>query len=167
MTRLNRSLATALLAISVAAATASAQGTPKPGQAMNNNFNNLFNNILAMAKDFPAEKYDYRPTPEVRSFREVLIHIMGGGAYAATFLKVEGAQWGDFDATKYKTKAEVVALVEKTIADCRTRLKEIDDERWAKTLAPWPAVIEHSAEHFGQLIVYYRLNGLVPPQSRK
>src|SRR5258706_1246282 len=133
------------------AATASAQGAPKPGQAMANNFNGLFTKILAMAKDFPAEKYDYRPTPEVRTFREVLIHIMGGGEYAATFLKVEGAQWGDLDATKYKTKAEVVALVEKTIAACKDRLKEIDDDRWSKTLAPWPAVIEHSAEHFGQL----------------
>lgn len=167
MTTVQRSLATALLAISVAAATTSAQGTPKPGQAMNNNFNNLFTNILAMAKDFPAEKYEYRPTPEVRTFREVMIHIMGGAIFASKFLKVEGAQWDEMDVAKYKTKADVVALVEKTIADCKARLKEIDDERWAKTLAPWPAVIEHSAEHFGQLVVYYRLNGLVPPESRK
>ncbi len=31
----------------------------------------------------------------------------------------------------------------------------------------WTSAIEHSAEHFGQLVVYYRASGLVPPESRK
>jgi hypothetical protein len=31
----------------------------------------------------------------------------------------------------------------------------------------WMAAIEHSAEHYGQLVVYYRANNLVPPRSRR
>jgi len=92
-----------LLAISVAAATASAQGTPKPGQAMNNNFNSLFTKILAMARTSRGE-IRLPAHSEVRTFREVLIHIMGGGVYAATFLKVEGASWGDLDAASTKPR---------------------------------------------------------------
>ena len=43
----------------------------------------------------------------------------------------------------------------------------IPPERFHTTLAPWLAVIEHNAEHYGQLIAYYRANGVVPPSSRQ
>jgi hypothetical protein len=45
-------------------------------------------------------------------------------------------------------------------------LKGIPDDRFKETLAPWLSVIEHSAEHYGLLVAYYRANGLVPPESR-
>ena len=45
-------------------------------------------------------------------------------------------------------------------------LKETPEERFTKSLGPWLAVIEHAAEHYGQLVVYYRANGMVPPESR-
>ena len=38
--------------------------------------------------------------------------------------------------------------------------------RYNETVQPWLSVIEHSGEHYGQLVVYYRINGLVPPESR-
>ena len=39
--------------------------------------------VLEMAKDFPEDKYDFRLKPEMRSFRELIVHIAGGNIYAA------------------------------------------------------------------------------------
>jgi len=139
---------------------------PTPSQAIRGSFANLNKEVLAMAKDFPEDKYDYRPGKDVRSFGEVIIHIVSGNAFAAKAGRGEKAQWDELDAKDYKTKAEMVAALEKSIDDASATLKATPDEKFATTLFPWMAVIEHEAEHFGQLNAYYRVNGLVPPQSR-
>jgi hypothetical protein len=45
-------------------------------------------------------------------------------------------------------------------------LKATPEDRFTKTVEPWLDVIEHAGEHYGQLVVYYRNNALVPPESR-
>ncbi len=122
--------------------------------------------ILEMAKDFPADKYDYQPTKEMRSFGAVLIHIASGYVYAAKKGRGENVQWDELDPKNFKTKAEVVAALQKSIEDATAVLKAVPDEQFAKNLQPWIAVSEHAAEHYGLLVAYYRLNGLVPPESR-
>ena len=119
-----------------------------------------------MAKDFPEEKYGYKPTPEVRSFGEVIVHIFSGNVYAAKAGRGEKANWDELDAKNYKTKAATVEALAKSINDATATLKAVPNARFTTTLSPWLSVIEHSAEHYGQLVVYYRLNGLVPPASR-
>jgi hypothetical protein len=57
-------------------------------------------------------------------------------------------------------------MMEKTIADANVTLKSVSDTDLSKSVEPWLSVIEHSAEHYGLLVAYYRANGLVPPQSR-
>jgi hypothetical protein len=52
------------------------------------------------------------------------------------------------------------------VDDATATIKSTPDDRFKETLAPWPSVIEHAAEHYGQLVVYYRLNNMVPPESR-
>ena len=119
-----------------------------------------------MAKDFPEDKYSYRATKDVRSFREIVVHVASGNAYAAKAGRGEKANWDEIDPKGYPTKASAVALLEKTTADATAALKATPDDRWAKTVQPWLAVIEHAGEHYGQLVVYYRNNGMVPPESR-
>ena len=120
-----------------------------------------------MARDFSAEKYNYRPGPGVRSFGEVMVHIASGNVFApAKAGRGEQVNWDELDAKNYPTKDSIVALVQKSIDDAGATLKAVPDEQFAKTLAPWMAVIEHEAEHFGQLVAYYRVNGIVPPESR-
>jgi uncharacterized damage-inducible protein DinB len=162
------------LAIGLAAALcASAQGQkqpPTPAQDIRRGFASVNKQLLEMAKDFPEDKYDYRPTKEVRTFREVIVHVISGNAFGAKADRngqVDWKQWSELDAKNYKTKAEVVAALEKSIADADAALKAIPDERFTKTLVPWTSIIEHAGEHYGQLVVYYRANGLVPPASRK
>jgi len=76
----------------------------------------------------------------------------------------EKVQWDRLDPKNYKTKEEVVALFEKSIADSTATLKSLPADSFRKSLDPW--LIEHSAEHYGLLVAYYRANGLVPPASQ-
>ena len=78
----------------------------------------------------------------------------------------ENVNWDELDPKDYKTKAQVVALMEKSIADAEATLKGLPDDSFAKAIEPWIGVTEHSAEHYGLLVAYYRANGLVPPASR-
>jgi hypothetical protein len=118
-----------------------------------------------MAKDFPADKYNFRLKPETRTFGEVIVHIGSGSVYAAKAGRGEKVKWDELDARNYPANAAIVALMEKTIADSTATLKE-NPEGWQKSLEPFLSSIEHSAGHYGLLVAYYRANGLVPPESR-
>ena len=143
-----------------------AQAPSTPAKSFAANFEDVNRRLLAMAKDFPEEKYGYRATKDVRSFGEIIVHVSSGNAYAAKAGRGEKANWDEIDPKQYTTKAAKVALLEKTIADSTATLKATPEDRWAKTVQPWLAVIEHAGEHYGQLVVYYRNNGMVPPESR-
>jgi uncharacterized damage-inducible protein DinB len=151
------------------AATTSAQPQrqpPSPQQALMAHFASVNKRLLEMAKDFPADKYGYKPTPEVRTFGEVLVHVVAGNVYAAKAAQDPAANWDEIDAGKYKTKPEIVAALEKSVNDATAALKATPADRFGKSPEPWLSVIEHAGEHYGQLVVYYRANGLVPPASR-
>jgi hypothetical protein len=95
-----------------------------------------------------------------------MVHIAGGNVYAAKAGRGEKVAWDDLDPKNYANKTAVVAMMEKTIADANVTLKSVSDTDLSKSVEPWLSVIEHSAEHYGLLVAYYRANGLVPPQSR-
>jgi len=119
-----------------------------------------------MAKDFPADKYDYSLKPEMRSFGAVIVHIASGNVYAAKAGRGENVNWDELDPKNYKTKEEVITLLERSISDANATLETLPDSSFAKSVEPWLSVTEHSAEHYGLLVAYYRANGLVPPASR-
>ena len=123
--------------------------------------------VLDMAKDFPADKYDYKLRPEMRTFGAVIVHIASGNIYAAKAGRGEKVKWDELDPANYKTKEEAVALLEKSIADATATLKSRPEESFHKSVEPWLAVIEHAGEHYGLLVAYFRANGMVPPASRK
>src|SRR5262249_28740725 len=137
-----------------------------PAQSIRAYFQSVDRKVLAMAKDFPAEKYSFRLKPEMRSFGEVIVHIASGNIYATKAVHDRTVKWDELDAKNYKSKTEIVALLEKSINDSETALKAEPDESFAKSVEPWTAVFEHSAEHYGLLVAYYRANDLVPPESR-
>ena len=144
-----------------------AQNPPRTtAQSIRGHFASINKHILDMAKDFPEDKYDYKLKPEMRTFAAVLVHVVSGNVYAAKAGRGEQVDWDELDPKNYKTKAEVVALVEKSIADSEETLKSVSDESLSKRIEPWISVIEHSAEHYGLLVAYYRASGLVPPESR-
>jgi uncharacterized damage-inducible protein DinB len=143
-----------------------AQTPSTPAKSFTAQFEDVNRRLLDMAKDFPAEKYGYRATKDVRSFREIIVHVASGNAFAAKAGRGEKVKWDEIDPKGYATKAAAVALLEKTIADANATLKATPEDRFTKTVEPWLSVIEHAGEHYGQLVVYYRINGMVPPESR-
>ena len=144
-------------------------------------WNGVGNKLVAMAEDFPEDKYDFKPTPEQRSFAEQLLHVAGADYLFMSAIggKKMGPEGGEDPSRKdFKTKADVVNLMKKALADGAALIKEQGDGGLDKTAkypfgnrmmhasAIWGDAIEHSGEHYGQLVVYYRVNNMVPPASR-
>jgi uncharacterized damage-inducible protein DinB len=166
------------LAQDAIAKTDSSKATPSESQIALAQWNEIGKKLIAMAEDFPEDKYDYKATPAVRSFAEQLLHAAGGMYYFTSPAQGQTVPDGDPPRSKYKTKADVVAYVKKAVEDGAAVIKSkgdkgmndlaTDPETKQKTpiYAMAYGLIEHSGEHYGQLVVYYRLSGLVPPESR-
>jgi DinB superfamily len=164
------SLRKALYCVSIillATAPVISQSTKTAPQQLRSYFTGVDKQILEMAKDFPEDKYDFRLKPEMRSFGAVIVHVASGNIYAAKAGRGEKVKWDELDPKDYKTKAAVVALLEKAIADSEGTLKGVSDDALTKSIEPWLGVLQHSSEHYGLLVAYYRANGMVPPASRK
>ena len=161
--------------------------TPSPAQSRSNEmlerWNDIGNKLVAMAKDFPEDKYDFKVQKDQRTFALNLLH-----AAALDFVLIRrisgsniGPDFGEGDnptRDQFKTKADVVKFVEEAVADGAKVIQEQGDagldkttkffgNRMAHNSTIWTFAIEHSGEHYGQLVVYYRANNLVPPDSRR
>ncbi len=147
-------------------AAAYAQPQPlTPAQRVGRYFTGVNDQVLEMAKDFPADKYDFKLKPEMRSFGDVIVHVASGNIYAAKAGRGEQVKWDELDPKDYKGKDAIVALLQKSIDDANATMKD-NPEGPKKNLEPWLAVMQHASEHYGLLVAYYRANGLVPPASR-
>lgn len=138
-----------------------------PADTLKRSFDYINNKVLEMAQDFPADKYNYKLKPEMRSFGSVIVHIASGNIYAGKAGMGEKVKWDDQeqDAAKYPTKAACVEMLKKSIAAANAAIKA-NPEGPDKNLQPFLSVLQHSSEHYGLLVAYYRANGLVPPESR-
>jgi len=146
-------------------------------------WNDIGNKLVAMARDFPEDKYDFKVQKDERTFAQNLLH-----AAALDFVlirRVSGSNLGpDFgqgdnpSRDVFRTKADVVKFVQEAVADGAKVIQEQGDAGLDKTTISfgnrlahnsyiWMFAIEHSGEHYGQLAVYYRANNLVPPDSRR
>jgi uncharacterized damage-inducible protein DinB len=148
-------------------------------QAVLEQWNDIGRKLVAMAEDFPEDKYDFKPTPAQRSFAEQLLHAAGAN-YFFTNLAMGQKPPAEEDPKRdqYKTKADVVAFVKKSMADGAAAIKAKGDAGMAALVVePFShqqmrisdmayGFAEHMGEHYGQLAVYYRVAGLVPPESR-
>jgi uncharacterized damage-inducible protein DinB len=150
-----------------------------PSQVVLDSWNDIGRKLIAMAEDFPEDKYDFKTTPAQRSFAEQLLHAAGANYFFTTLaLGQKLPAQEDPKRDQYKTKADVVAFVKKSFADGAAAIKTKGDKGMADLLtdpdsnqqvrvSDWAyGFIEHSGEHYGQLVVYYRVAGLVPPESR-
>ncbi len=160
---------------------------PSPARSrseeMLDNWNNIGNKLVAMAQDFPEDKYDFKVQKDQRTFALNLLH-----AAALDFVLIRrisgsnvGPDFGEGDnptREQFKTKADVVKFVQEAVADGAKVIQQQGDtgldnttkffgNRMAHNFSIWTFAIEHSAEHYGQLVVYYRANDLVPPDSRR
>lgn len=155
-----------LIGATAAKAQSGANPAPRPEQVLQRNWDDIGSKILAMAKDWPEDKYSYRPNDQVRTFGQILVHVAASNYFAinpATGKSTKGLQ---DDPKGYETKGQIVAFVEKSFADGDDALKAGGNSGAIKNLGNWVGIIEHCGEHFGNLVTYYRNNGVVPPESR-
>ncbi len=139
---------------------------PTAAESLKKNFDYIHQKVLTMAQDFPESNYSYRLKPEMRSFGEVIVHVASGVAFAAKAGRGEKVKWDELNAKEYPTKEQCVALLQKWIGEADESLKQ-NPEGIQGSLNPFLAVLQHSSEHYGLLVAYYRANGLVPPESRQ
>ena len=177
-------LLSAILTVGVPAQDTAKKETPvkpadSPSQAVLEAWNDVGRKLIAMAEDFPEDKYDFKATPAQRSFAENLLHASGVNYFFTNVVRGEKPPTEENPKRElYKTKADVVVFVKKSFADGAEAIKAKGDKGMSQLVVdPYAhqqvrisdfayGFIEHSGEHYGQLVVYYRLSGLVPPESR-
>ena len=157
-----------------------APSKPKVSDESLQAWNSMARKLIEMAEDFPEDKYNYKPTPEVRSVAQLMLHIGGVNYYftnTAEGREVAPAE-DDPPRERFKTKKEIVAYLTKSFADGAAAIKKRGErgmagavkhpfgERMGTLNSICRDIVEHSAEHYGNLVVYYRVNGMVPPASR-
>lgn len=147
-------------------AQSAAQKTPGPEQVLQRNWDAIGSKVIAMAEDWPADKYSYRPNDQVRTFGQILVHIASANYFAINPAMGKSVKDIQDDPKQYQTKEQIVAFVKKSFADGDAALKAGGNPGAIKNLRYWVGIIEHSGEHFGNLVTYYRNNGVVPPESR-
>ena len=152
---------------------------PSPSQSVLESWNDVGRKLIAMAEDFPEDKYDFKPTPAQRGFAEQLLHAANANYYFTNLaLGQKPPAEEDPKRDQFKSKADVVAFVKKAFADGAAAIKAKGDKGMSELVVDPGGhqqvrvsdlaygLIEHDGEHYGQLAVYYRLAGLVPPESR-
>ena len=149
-----------------------------PSAAVLEQWNDIGRKIIAIAEDLPEDKYDYKPNPDSRTFVQQVLHVAGSMYYFTDPAQGQKPRYPDDPKRdELKTKAQVVACVKKCVADGADVIKAKGDAGMATAInAGGPRLTridelayglnEHSGEHYGQLVVYYRANGMVPPESR-
>ena len=159
-------VAVALAACGGAAAPAAQQtAAPNPPtfeSTIVTTWKSLHNKILTMAKDFPEEKYGWKPHPDSRSMVDEFRHVTIGLEMSTAQLKGEKFDYMariKADEGKPAMRAAVVKEMEAALAASFAAVEA----------GPKPNLIfwiDHQAEHYGKLVSNYRMNGIVPPISR-
>jgi len=124
--------------------------------------------IVKLAEEFPEDSYDARPVPEIRSFADQLRHVAFWNRYVQKTLRREEAdgQANELPRASYATKAKIVKVLRSTFDDVTKEFSGMNGSASKADADTMVSFIEHGGEHYGQLVLYARLAGIVPPASR-
>ena len=153
---------------------------PSPSQAVLEQWNEIGRKLIAIAEDLPEDKYEYKPNADSRTFRGVLLHVSASMYYFTDPAQKQKPRYADDPKPadlKINSKADLVAFVKQCVKDGADVIKAKGDKGMSESVdAGGPTLTrisdlayglnEHSGEHYGNLVVYYRINGMVPPESR-
>jgi len=124
--------------------------------------------LAALAEEIPDSKFNYRPVDGTRSFAGVLRHVAFWNRYVADAAR---GRKGDATANElprdgYSNKTRIVDALKGSAADAADALKGNTSGLSPEIAEMVVTFVEHNSEHYGQLVVYARLNQIVPPASR-
>ena len=137
-------------------------------------YSQIKGNLLKAAQNMPEENYSFKPTPEVRTFGQIIAHIADG--QIRTCSMVNGEQKKGEAASK-TSKADLVAALQASFAECDKAYDSLTDatasqmltmgRRQRSKLGTLVGNTVHANETYGYMAVYFRLKALVPPSSEE
>ncbi len=151
--------------------------TPAPSLAkeLAASFQRAATEILDVAEVMPAEKYGYKPTPEISSFGDQLVHVAG-----ITQRFIDSAKGTKTEAHHgAMAKPEVIGLLKQTFQSAQEMITPLTDaqllepvkfpfgDRTVTRATFWQGPLYQIRNHHGQLVVYLRMNGIVPPTTAR
>lgn len=164
-----------ILILSLASA-AAAQSKSPVSDALRQMLGGREKNIVAAFEEMPANKYDYKPTPEQMTFGHLAAHIIESNNYFCANVGAVDQPKVELKGTEPKDK--LVAAMKESFEFCRTALPKADDSKMTEDIKwfdgkerprAWAflGLASSWADHYGAAAMYLRLNGLLPPTAKK
>ena len=142
--------------------------------------------LVALAREFPADKQGWRPSEGTRSVGEVLLHLASDNYLLPAFVGVKPDPATGIDPADYSTlttyerrqipRDSVIAELDRSFAHLRNAMLGLPDSRMDEKVTLFGQEMSvrrvmllttgHLHEHLGQMIAYARSNDIVPPWSR-
>jgi len=130
--------------------------------------------IASAAEKMPEGEYAFRPDPAARSFGEILGHIADANYLFCSTVLGESNPSPNIEKTK-TTKAELTSALRDAFVYCNRAYAVLNDENAHETVKAFGQErnrlgvlwfnASHNLEHYGNLVVYMRAKGIVPPSS--
>jgi uncharacterized damage-inducible protein DinB len=168
-----RSTVLTILALGLGASTLSAQaGNPLIAEAKQA-YTSIKNNLTAMAAKMPPENYDFKATPDIRTFGQLVAHV--ADMQMRTCATVKGEQ-KTADAASKTSKDDLVTALKASFDECDAAFDSLTEANAFEVVGGGrmqrsrlgsliSGVIVHSNEEYGYMSVYLRLKGVVPPST--
>jgi uncharacterized damage-inducible protein DinB len=136
-------------------------------------------NLTRSAELMPEADYGFRPVNTVRTFGQILAHVAGANYVFCAAAKGEKSPFEEaaFEKTA-TTRAQIIKALADSIAYCDAAYASLDDKRAGETVdlpfgmgkgaraTPLMLNTGHVQEHYGNLVTYFRIKGMVPPSSQ-
>lgn len=166
-----RLLSLVLFAVAPASAQAPADPLSRDAKAM---YTMVKNNLLRSAEKMPEESYSYKPTPEVRSFGQLLGHVADAQYLFCSAVAGEKSPAPGVEKSK-TSKADLLQGLKDGFAYCDKVYDGMSDRqaslavkffgREQAKLSILSFNTVHNNEHYGNVVTYLRMKGIVPPSS--
>ena len=143
----------------VCPALAAQQAANDPAAALKGGMDEVTGWITRAAEMVPADKYGFQPAPTVRTFGQLIGHVADGQNYYCARGAGQNVEWADPVEKGSQDKTVLIQKLKDSIARC------VAAHAKAGLAAPLMANYGHNNLHYGNIITYLRLMGLVPPSS--
>jgi uncharacterized damage-inducible protein DinB len=130
--------------------------------------------VVGAAEKMPEENYSFKPTPEVRSFGQLVGHVADANYMFCSQASGEPNPSKGIEKTK-TSKADLVAALKDAVAYCDKAFSRMTDAKGSEMvqmfsfhmarLTVFSLNTAHTDEHYGNMVTYLRLKGIVPPTS--
>ena len=157
-----------------------AQTTESISSAIRQAWDDAKRNLQQSAELMPEPDYSFKPVDTVRTFGQILAHVAGANYEFCAAARGEKSPFSEDHFEKNaKTKAEIVKGLKDSLAYCDTAYKSLTDRTAGEAVTmpfgmssrPRAAALigntGHVQEHYGNLVTYFRIKGMVPPSSRR